>query len=141
MNVPPNIEAFDRCVGAVLATLYEHFPIRIDMRFSEVPEHIFDETDTTEQVVRKFISYEYTTKWLSDAGYVWANHVDDRGAEGIVLSPKGFEILRSKPRSIFPRRSIGEMIAEAVKGGAKESLRKAVGFALVKGAEVAAGKI
>ncbi len=116
-------------------------PSCIDIRFSDAPDKLFDETDSTGQVLRKFVSYERTTKWLCDAAYVWANPVDDRGAEGIVLSPKGLEVLRSKPRSLIPRQSIGEMLVRAVKDGAKDALGNAVGFVLLKGAEIAAGKI
>ena len=140
MGQPPNIDIFDRCVGVFFAKLYENFPTRIDIRFANVPEDLFDETDSMGQVTRKFEVYEHAVKWLCDAGYAWAHHVDDRGAEGIVLSPKGLDVLRAKPRSLLQRKPIGELIVEAVKGGAKEALKKAVGFALVKGAEIAAGK-
>lgn len=140
MGQPPNIDIFNRCVGEFLARLYENFPRRIDIRFADVPENLFDETDSMGQVERKFEGYEHAVKWLCDAGYAWAHHVDDRGAEGIVLSSKGLEVLRAKPRSLFQRKPIGELIVEAVKGGAKVALQKAVGFALIKGVEIAAGK-
>ena len=141
MSQPSNIDIFDRCVGVFFARLYESFPKRIDIRFAEIPEDIFDKTDSNEQAERKFEGYEHAVKWLHQAGYAWANHVDDRGAEGIVLSPKGLEVLRAKPRSLLQRKSIGDLITEAVKSGAKDALTKAVGFALIKGVEIATGNI
>jgi hypothetical protein len=141
MGQPPNIDIFDRCVGIFFAKLYENFPTRIDIRFADVPENLFDETDCRGQVERKVECYEHAVKWLCDAGYAWAHHVDDRGAEGIVLSSKGLEVLRAKPRSLRSGKPIGELIVKAVKGGAKDALQEAVGFALIKGVEIAAGKI
>lgn len=135
------IELFDRCAAIVFAKLYEAFPLRIDIDSTDIPMELFDDTDSTWQVTHKFDVYESTIRWLRDAGYVWASDVDGRKTRDVVLTPKGLEILKLPSSLSTKKESVGQLLTDVVKRGAKDAAQKAVSSALTVGFKLMVGEI
>jgi hypothetical protein len=133
MIVASQIELFDRCAAIVFAKLYESFPLRITIDYYDVPISLFEESDSSSLVAHKFEIYEATIRWLREAGFIWAGDVDRGKACDMVLSPKGLEVLKV-PSSISKKpETLGQLLVEAVKNGAKDVAKNGVSAALTAG--------
>ena len=127
------MEVFDKCVAIVLAKLYEAFPLRRTIKYSDIPEELFDESDLTTPTARKFEIYEATIRWLYDADYIWASDLNGPEACNVVLTPKAFEVLKMPSSISKQQESLGQLLINAVKDGAKDVLTTAVSGVLTAG--------
>ena len=100
-----NIEKFDLYAGKILATLYEEFPVRKNLRylsdFGEVDAKIFAST----------------LEWLIDSDFIECKNqtLDDYLIIGARLTLKGLELLKQKPKTL--QKSFGESLKEYAKKG------------------------
>lgn len=141
MNETTRIDIFDRCAAAIFAPLYERFPVRTSLRYSDVPEELFEEEDSSAIVAEKFIVYDATIRWLKNADFIWTGYVDGMSAEDVVLTPKGLEILKL-PSSIEKASApIGRVLIDAVKNGAANVAQNAASTALTAGFKLLVGQI
>ncbi len=75
--------------------------------------------------------------WLASAGYITFTHFDPHyGAKEVVLTAKGLETLKAIPSSLSTDKTTGELVLDAVKSGASDSMSDAVKFILSKGVEL-----
>ena len=149
MSLPPNIEKFDRISAKTFALLYESFPVPRDLLVAPdygVP-HIQEIVDSigidSENFAseREEIEFIYATiRWLESAGYLdYGKELQLFGFRNAVLTAKGLEILKAIPPSISTDtagKTLGELVEDAVKSGAQESISNAVKGVLSKGAEM-----
>lgn len=134
-----NIDVFDRCTACIFSNLYAAFPVPIDLDFTDTDLRIFDDSDTHADAFDKFVIYEKTIIWLISAGYIAAESVTYDAAHGVVLSPKGLEVLKM-PASLEPEGpSFGERIRESIKSGALSAAGNAAKSAITKGLALAVG--
>lgn len=132
-----NIETFNRSVGLLFGKLYETFPKRVQLGFNDLAIEMFDDDDNGNEVYfEKLAIFSETVSWLEQAGYIWADKIDNYDAYGIVLSPKGLEVMKVVPGTLSGK-SIGEELSKIVKSGAKETAKTVVSglvsFALTEG--------
>ena len=132
-----NIDAFDRSVAEIFATLYTEFPIPIKMEFSDAPIAIMDAEDSGSEMLDKFVIYENTIKWLIAAGYVNAESTNNQAAFGAVLSAKGLEILKLPSSLEKSGPTFGEKIVSSIKSGAIEAAKNTAQSAISKGLSLA----
>lgn len=133
-----NIEQFDVLTGRVLAELYQHFPVDVDLNawsyrdlFTGVP--IEDGWLSKEDSV----FFQSTVLWLGSAGYI--EHGDPTSNGDVyrcVLTAKGLEVLKAFPASLQTGPTLGDKLVDASKGGAKEVLRGVANEALSLGARM-----
>jgi hypothetical protein len=122
------MQLFDRCAGVVFARLCASFPERITIDFDEVPESLFEDTDTREKIWEKFKIFEATVVWLEQAGYLWTSGITGSTATEVVLTPKALEVMKAAP--FKNKQPLGEFLAESVKSGAKRQVEEGVRIAL-----------
>ncbi|BCG24333.1 hypothetical protein TUM18999_25240 [Pseudomonas tohonis] len=132
--VAKNIERFNEITGQVFACLYESFPLPITLRpkLFGIEEHEggeyspeLGETLGVEPQSAEEILFKHSVTWLIQAGYITAKKPDyDRHffAEAR-LTAKGLEVLNAIPKTLTKREPLGEQLAAASKGGAKELMR------------------
>lgn len=130
-----NIEQFDEVAGKTFATLYESFPIPIDLPLREYTgvEGVYanqEEGELTHQA-RLVMS---TLEWLQESGYVMAEVRPDIGLDRCVLTAKGLETLKVIPDSLTT--PLGERLKDAVKQGGVEIIRTLVSQAFSVGATI-----
>lgn len=133
-----NIALFDGYVAAILARLFESFPVKLGLDAREISGDMA--VDDFGNVVgadgrpsRRFAIALATVEWLGEAGYI---RVGDRGAFGwsaVALSPAGLELLKACPESLKVKESIGERIVRFVREGSLELAREAAKAALAAG--------
>lgn len=124
----PNIQRFNEYTGAILASLYEHFPVRkslLPRNFIEggaaavmVPDDHLGERQSDEAVF-----FMATVQWLVDAGYVQCKKAFHDYAADATLTAKALEALNALPDSLSGKQSLGERLVGAVKDGGKQLLR------------------
>ena len=126
-----NIEIFDRCVASVLAELYVHFPLPQDLIFSDLAMDLWDDDkDGEESYLHKHEVYSQTVNWLEKADFIWLSKMNSYEAWGVVLAPKGLELLKTPSSLDKPSESLGDQIREAMDMGAKGTAANLVKKAL-----------
>jgi hypothetical protein len=93
-------------IATVLSELYQVFPVRIDLESSNGNT-----------------KYHETIRWLEHEGFLRVR--DDWGGffRGVVLTPKGFQILNSVGIPHGNDETIGQRLAFWLKGGSTEQIR------------------
>lgn len=123
-----NIQRFNQFAGAVLAVLYENFPVGVVL----VPRNFIEggvdaETVPDEHVGERLSDdaefFMATTRWLIDAGYIQCRDVGERHILNATLTPKALEALNAVPDSLNGKPSIGERMVSAAKAGTTHVLR------------------
>lgn len=134
----PNIQRFNEYTGAILASLYENFPMRkalVAEDFIEggadavmVPDDFLGERPSDEAEF-----FMATARWLVDAGYILTNDAAFSYIGNATLTPKALEALNAVPDSLSGKASIGERMVGAVKAGATQVLRTTAQEAIAAG--------
>lgn len=142
MSLPPNIERFNIITAKTFAMLYQSFPVPRDLlmgpdfdipHLMEIP-HDFKNNYVSEKEDILFV--QSTIYWLHDAGYIEAkSYTYPFGFRDVVLTAKGLETLKAIPSSLSSDKTAGELVLDAVKSGASDSMSDAVKFILAKGIE------
>lgn len=124
-NIGTYIDVFNTNVGIILTKLYEKFPLRINLSYNDLAIELFEDSDEDGGDFDKVDVFGATVAWLEQAEYIWASKVDNDEAFGVVLSPKGLELLKAKPDSLSGQ-SIGDQLLSIMKSGAKEAAKSAI---------------
>lgn len=136
-SMPHNIDKFDQVVAYIFAELYKSFPVRkavdiytfYDCKEGEYIAGIwYDSGELTIEDQKFFCD---TICWLIDTGYVIGtlkNQMDHRA--NITLSMKGLQLLKSVPKSVNNKATLGDQLLSVLSSGAKESAASLVGKAL-----------
>lgn len=143
MSLPPNIERFNIITAKTFAMLYQSFPVPRDLLMGpdfDIPHimeisHDFENNYVSEREDILFV--QSTIYWLHDAGYIEAkNYTYPFGFREVLLTAKGLETLKAIPPSLSTDKNAGELVLDAVKSGASDSMSDAVKFILSKGVEL-----
>ena len=125
-----NIQLFNLITGDLFAKLYESFPVPCEIDFASLGMNFIDPSDYDGSFAISSFA-EDTTKWLSDANYVWLESPSHMGAKSTArLTPKGLEILRAIPASLEEKIPLGEKLIEFSKKTVADSLSDTVKLAL-----------
>ncbi len=125
-----NIEIFEAISALLLADLYEHFPLKINVHPSSLAMKLDDclWDESTEPVpgygdiqIEKVIRHKSpvalakpTIEWLASAGFVSFDRYDRSDFIGVCLTPKGLELIKSDQER-------ANRLVEAAKGIVKDS--------------------
>jgi len=132
-----NIDVFDLCVADIFVRLYESFPVPIDLDFSEAPDSIFEEYESSDGAFDKLVIYEKTILWLSSAGYISFESTSYDGGHGVVFTPKGLEIMKLPSSLEVPGASLGEQLMGSLKTGALQAAGNIAKSAITQGLSIA----
>jgi hypothetical protein len=135
------LELFDQSAAAIFAELYENFPIPINLKPTTIAAEVFTEDDTGEDIDEKWAVIEATLAWLKQSGFIWVERYSPLEAEGVVLSPKGLEVMKIPSSLEKKSQPLGKALVEAVKKGAKDAAASAVGAALTAGVKLLVGQV
>jgi hypothetical protein len=136
-----NIDMFDIFTGYIFKELYENFPVCFDVNTTDVVEKINGEMAKYDTDKKELIFSE-TMFWLQDSGFITFKAPGEKVItmdSGVcafpsfmccVLTAKGLEVLKKVPKAITKRKTIGEELSEAVKGGMRSKISEYVGVAL-----------
>lgn len=132
-----NPELFDKCVTIIFATLYQKFPLQIELDFNDLAIELWEDGDNDEKYFNIHEIFANTVSWLVKSGYIWAEKVDAYNSYGTVLSPAGLELLKM-PSSLSKntqksQKTIGEDLIETMKSGAKDVAKDLIKKGLTEG--------
>lgn len=133
-----NIERFDVLTGRVLAELYQHFPVDLDLEAWSYRD-LFTGAPMEDGWLAKEdgVFFQSTVLWLGSAGYIEHGSAANNGdVYRCVLTAKGLEVLKAFPASLQAGPTLGDKLVDASKGGTKEVLRGVASEALSLGARM-----
>lgn len=114
-----NIKTFDLYVGKILAFLYKEFPCKCEFNYK---------SDFGEVNARIMLA---TLEWLKDSGFIeFQSTINDDFIYSAILSAKGLELLKQKPKSIDKNISFGEWLVSSANSAKDEVIRKSAGEVL-----------
>ncbi|MBT3042967.1 MAG: hypothetical protein KME67_08925 [Candidatus Thiodiazotropha sp. (ex Codakia orbicularis)] len=136
-----NIEIFEAISGLLLADLYQHFPIKMKVQPAEYSMRLEDEHWSECVVGEKYVRHhspaaivEPAIEWLANAGYISYDAYDGEYFDGVTLTAKGLEVIRSDKNLAEKLVSAAKDIAKSEsKEIARENLRKLMSYFLEKG--------
>ncbi|MEW8660753.1 MAG: hypothetical protein AB2603_20770 [Candidatus Thiodiazotropha endolucinida] len=136
-----NIEIFEAISGLLLADLYQYFPLKMKVQPSEYALRLDDEHWSESLVGEKYIRNRSpaamtkpTIEWLANAGYISFDTYDGEYFDGVTLTAKGLEVIRSDKSMAEKLVSAAKDIAKSEsKEFARENLRKLMSYFLEKG--------
>ena len=127
------IDIFDTICGALLLHLYECFPVRQHVEFTDLPLEEELEPLPPEEIEKWIEVFYETVVWLEQEGFLrFQSGTHDRDFFGVQLTMSGLAVLRSIPDSIDSnKQSLVDRIKGAFGEGGKvvsnEGLKVAVG--------------
>jgi hypothetical protein len=131
-----NIDLFNGVAGKIFAILYQSFPVKTEIDFDSLMIDFID-PDDYDGVWELSDFAKSTANWLDESGYIWLESPQHYGGKhAAVLSPKGLEVLQATPKTIDPKKSLGEKIIEFSKGKFNESLSEVVKVAISEGVKL-----
>lgn len=139
-----NIVKFDEYTGIVFGTLYEAFPIPVDLSIKGITgESSADYLDFTHQEISTDSEIAFhSVQWLANTGYLSTSGTNGVDFFNVVLTEKGLEALRAIPESINSENlPLGARLAAAIKTGATETIIKLSAQTIAVGVKMAFNKI
>ncbi|QEI11468.1 hypothetical protein [Cellvibrio japonicus] len=135
-----NMEIFNLTVADVFGQCFENFPVRIEIDSLEIAYRIvelYEEREILERtdlLTRESEVVFNAINWLIDSGYLWCNtSTGDLDFFGVVLTPKGLEVMNSIPASLQKIESFGSIFSKGVKKLGAETAIETVKIALALG--------
>lgn len=136
-----NIEIFEAISGLLLADLYQYFPIKMKIQPDEYALRLDDEHWSECLMGEKYMRNSSpaamtkpTIEWLANAGYISYDAYDGEYFDGVTLTAKGLEVIRSDKSMAERLVSAAKDLAESeVKELARDNLRKLMSIFLEKG--------
>ena len=108
-----NIAIFNESVALIFCELYKNFPVPTSLTYQALANNLCkDEDADRNQVISIYIN---TLSWLKKSGYIWLDSESELEAYGVVLNPKGLEVLKIIPTTDEDVRSIGERLTDTNK--------------------------
>lgn len=138
-----NIDRFDLLVAKIFADLYSSFPIAKDLSMSNYWEELVpgspESTEGAKQQMDREEFFFSAVKWLESAGYIYSVSNRTGGKHtyfGACLTAKALQCLKSVPKSLFFKRSLGQQLRDAVQSGASDAMKSVMAKILGKGASL-----
>lgn len=137
-----NIDQFNTVTAEVFVTLYQSFPVEIDLDVQNFThENISDYYQTSDLGGGLFLKnhaklIHSAIRWLIDEGYIRTDRESKSSFRLCILTSKGLEVLNLMPDSLDS--SIGEKLVSAVKEESKTAVRSLIQKALSYGVTIAA---
>ena len=131
--MPQQIDIFDAICGALLLHLYESFPVRLHVEFTDLPLNEELEHLSAAEIEQWMEVFFETVLWLEQEGFIrFQTGTGDRDFFGVQLTMSGLAVLRSIPASVdSTKQSLIEKFKSAFGEGGKivstEGLKVAVG--------------
>lgn len=133
-----NIEIFHALTGLLLADLYEQFPLKVDVRTTDLALRLDDGlwkdsllTDENDPNVSTYIRHHSpiglarpTVEWLAGAGLITYTGMRDGEFKGVCLTARGLEAISTKSGPAGKLLEVAkELSIETGKESAREFLR------------------
>ncbi|KFI09466.1 hypothetical protein F0223_25330 [Vibrio coralliilyticus] len=125
-----NIEIFEAYSGHLLARLYEHFPLRININAYDIAFDLDDDLWSQSQEEQNNGTHKYnrhkspiglskaTIEWLSMSGLIFYESSSGSDFKNVCLTPKGLEAIKAAPEQ-------GNRLLAAAKDLATSSVKDA----------------
>lgn len=137
-----NMDAFNELCGWVFATLYATHPRWATLRIEDVPEGTRAKLEAVSPSQRdRDLFWVQALDWLESEGFITirSKSLSNPKRDGVTLTMMGFRALNAVPDNLRRQETIGDLLIEQLKDGAKET-RGAVISGLVGAAMGAAAK-
>ena len=126
-----NIELFDDYTAAILARLYEAFPVPISIDARKLSGHEeVDEfggvIDDHGQASKKFEIAISTLDWLREAGFIASHMRNQFGHSQVTLTAHGLQVLNAVPDSLKSKEPTGEKLVRLTREGSLGLVRETV---------------
>lgn len=123
MSIPPNIDRFNKTTLLVFDTLYQAFPVPIELDAGRIamdtlpPDATFDES--FDSIAPAF----HAIQFLAKEGFIEYSNLtlDGRTFIQVRLTTKSLAILGQTPSALEPQVTISDRFRAIVKGGIKEA--------------------
>ena len=126
-----NIETFNESAALIFSQLYDNFPVPVCLTYQTLANTLCTEENIDpNHVIDVFIN---TLSWLKKSGYIWLDSESEREAYGVVLNPKGLEVLKIIPTTDEDNRSIGERLSDKDKPCTQQEKTALINLALSNG--------
>ena len=126
-----NIETFNQSAALIFSELYKIFPVPTSLTYQALAKRLCNEINTdTNDTINIFIN---TLSWLKKSGYIWLDSESELEAYGVVLNPKGLEVLKIIPTTDEDSRSIGERLTDVNKIISQQEKGALINLALSSG--------
>ena len=117
-----NIELFDEFCAAILASLYEAFPVpaAVDARKLSGHGELNDFGRVIDDLGRPSRQFEIaisTADWLKSAGFITSKESNRYGHAGVTLTMAGLQVLNGVPDSVASKESRGAKLVRFIKEG------------------------
>lgn len=116
MKEKTNIQHFDEIAAKVFASLYEHFPLPYSLSCVEITEG--KEIDDFGKPAKEAEICIATLEWLRDENYIKIGEVSRMDVYDIALTAKGLRVLKTLPKALEGKTTLGEKLIIAIKAGA-----------------------
>lgn len=138
-----NIDCFNGFVAAILAQLYDGFPVKCMLDARTISGHgdVDDFGGIVDHQGRPSRPFEIamgTIEWLIDNGYVRAGERHIYGYRNAVLSERGLELLKRGAGNLASKESWGDKLLRLVREGSIDLAREAAKALISAGVESAA---
>ena len=126
-----NIAVFNESVALIFCELYKNFPVPTSLTYPALANSLCKEEDVDpHQVINILIN---TLSWLKKSGYIWLDSESELEAYGVVLNPKGLEVLKIIPATDEDNRSIGERLTDTNNTCSQQDRASLISLALSSG--------
>ena len=135
-----NIELFNLAAAEIFGKCYKLFPLPISISIIEIGDSIkklqgadIDLRDKEFEIASASLS------WLSEAGYIWHKNASNVEFYGVILTPKGLEVMNAIPSELKLKMSLGEQLQNGIKEIGKDTAITAVKSGLSYGVNLIIG--
>jgi len=141
-----NIDLFDAYAAAILADLYEAFPVKIPLDATKYCGHgDIDEfgvpVDPNGNPSKAFDVAKSTIEWLMETGYIRGEGFWQYGAKPSVLTPMGLAVLKAVPESLNVKETTGDKLVRLTGAGASDAAKEVIRTTLATGAALLSSQV
>lgn len=134
-----NMDLFDEYAAAILANLYEAFPVKKPLNAADYCGHMDVNdygvpVDENGNPSKSFDIAKATIEWLIETGYIRSEGMWQYGSKGAVLTPMGLAVLKAAPESLTVRETTGDKLIRLIRSGSKDAAKDIVRSAITAGA-------
>lgn len=128
MAVPANIDRFNKVTLVVLDTLYQSFPVPIELNTAKIAMETLPENADYDESFQASEPVFWTIEFLKKEGFI---EYSDSTCDGTTfvqarLTTKSLAMLGQSPSALEPQISISDKVRGVVKGGIKEASAEAI---------------
>lgn len=129
---PGNIELFNESAALIFAELYKNFPVPVCLHYNNLATILckHDANINQEECLEVLIN---TVAWLKKSDYIWLDSESELEVFGVVLNPRGYEVLKISPDSSTESTTIGERLINTNNASTKDERAALIKCALTEG--------